>query len=104
MQCGVTGGTSGAGNGGDLVDPDPSQAGELVELLLSVVPDPGDDGPDCASRDPHQHGDRGLRRLCGSHPTWSSKNKVVTTLMSGPRDSGDGDAVDRASDTGRGCF
>ena len=31
--------------GADLVDPDPGQPGEPVELILGVVPGPGDDRP-----------------------------------------------------------
>ncbi len=48
---------------GDLINPDPPQVGELVMKLLRVIPDSGDDRPHRTPRDPHQLGDRGLRRL-----------------------------------------
>ncbi len=45
----------------DLIDPDPPQPGQTVMLGLDVSPDPGDDRPHGAPRDPHQLGHRGLR-------------------------------------------
>ena len=45
----------------DLIDPDPAQSRELVNPGGRIGGDPGDDRPDGAPRDPHQHHHRALR-------------------------------------------
>ncbi len=65
----------------DLISPDPPEVGELVMELLRVIPDSGDDRPDGAPRDPHQLGDRGLRRLGGKPRDGCIEVVGVTGLM-----------------------
>jgi len=50
---------------GDLVDPDPLQAGERVDPGRGVGPHPRDDHSDCAPSDPHQLGDCSFGTLGG---------------------------------------
>ena len=50
---------------GNLVDTDPGQVGELVVQSLGISPNPGDDRPERAPRDPHQLRDRRLGGLRG---------------------------------------
>jgi hypothetical protein len=47
----------------DLVDPDPREAVEQIDLKLGLDDHPLADPADRAPRDPHQQGDRGLARV-----------------------------------------
>ncbi len=78
---------------GDLINPDPRQVGELVIDLLRVIPDSGDDRPDGAPRDPHQLGDRSLRRLGGKPRDLCIEAVGVTGLMPGPRNGRHGHTI-----------
>jgi hypothetical protein len=49
----------------DLVDPDPVQPGEQIDLAAGFVAHALADGADRPPRDPHQLRDRGLRRVDG---------------------------------------
>ena len=69
---------------GDLIDADPAQVGELVVELLNAIPDPGDDRADCAPRDAHEFGDRGLGRLGGQPGDLRIEVMGVTDLVAGP--------------------
>ena len=73
---------------GDLIDADPSQAGEPVAEGLHVGPDPGDDRPDGAPGDAHQLGDRGLGALRGQPGHLLVEHHGVTGPVPGPRDGG----------------
>jgi hypothetical protein len=81
----------------DLVNPDPGEAGELVELLLGIGPNPGDDRADGAPGDAHQHSDGGLGCLRGQPRDLVIEEQRVTALMPGPRHGGDRDAMHPAA-------
>ncbi len=78
---------------GDLINPDPRQVGELVMKFAGVIPDSGDDCPDGAPRDPHQLGDRSLRRLGGKPRDLCIEVVGVTGLMPGPRNGRHGHTI-----------
>ena len=82
---------------GDLVDPDPPQPGEQVHLAGGVGPDPGDDRPDGAPRDPHQLGDRGLRALGGQPGHLLVEGQRVAGAVTGPGHLPHRRPVDRAA-------
>ncbi len=71
---------------GDLIDPDPLQAGQRVDPRGGVGPHPSDDGSDCAPGDSHQLGDRSLRALCGQPGHLLIERAGVSSAVSGPGD------------------
>ncbi len=81
---------------GDLINPDPPQVGERVIELLHVTPDPGDDRPHRTPRDPHQLGDRGLRRLSRQPGNVRVEVMGMPGLMPCPRNGRDRDTMDTA--------
>jgi hypothetical protein len=81
---------------GDLIDPDPAQPLEPVDQRVDVGPDPGDDRPDRAPRDPHQLGDRGLRRLRGQPRHLIVERVRMAGVVAGPGHVSDYHRVHRA--------
>jgi len=81
---------------GDLIDPDPRQAGERVEPGRGIGPHPSDDRSDCAPSDPHQLGDRGLRALGGQPGHLLVKRAGVSSAVAGPGNLPHGRPVNRA--------
>jgi len=72
---------------GDLVDPDPGQPAQPVEVGVDVGPHPGDDRPDGAPCDAHQLGHRGLGGL-GRQPRHGLVEGVgVACVVTRPRDT-----------------
>ena len=71
---------------GDLIDPDPPQAGERVDPGRGVGPHPSDDRSDCAPGDPHQLGDRFLGALRGQPGHLLVERAGVSSAVSGPGD------------------
>src|SRR5450830_384046 len=81
---------------GNLIDPDPGEAGELVVQFLGISPNPGDDRADRAPRDPHQLRDRRLGRLRGQPRDLRIEVVGVTGPVPGPRHGRDAHPVDAA--------
>ncbi len=72
---------------GDLINPNPSQVGERVIKLVRVIPYSGNDRPHRTPRDPHQLGDRSLRRLSRQPGDLRIEVMGMTGMVSGPRNS-----------------
>jgi hypothetical protein len=86
---------------GDLIDPDPGQAGEPVMQRLDVGPDPGDDRPHRAPRDPHQLRDRGLGALGRQPGDQVVEAEGVTRAVPSPRHRLHRDPVRQTAHPGR---
>ena len=73
----------------DLIDADPTQAGEQVAAVLLLGHHPLADPADRSPRDPHQLGDRGLVRVDGQPRDLILEAAGEARVMPGPRDGGD---------------
>src|SRR5262245_49885879 len=83
---------------GDLIDPDPPQAGQRVDAGGGVGPHPRDDDSDCAPSDPHQLGDCSLGALGGQPGHLLVETAGVSRAVSGPGDLSHRRPVDGAVD------
>jgi hypothetical protein len=72
----------------DLVDPDPTQAVEQIDLAASLVTDPLENAPDRAPRDAHQRRDRGFRAVARQPRDLILKAASEPTVVPGPRHRG----------------
>ena len=89
---------------GDLIDSDPPQAGEQIQVAGGVGPYARDDRADGAPGDPHQLRDRGLRALRGQPGDLLVEQLGVPGAVAGPRDLPDCGAMTRAVHSRRVCL
>ncbi len=86
---------------GDLVDTDPRHAFEPVDRAAGVRPDPGDDRPDRAPRDPHQSRRRGLRGDRRQPRDGVVERMRMARVVPGPRNGRHSDPMRAAGHPGR---
>jgi hypothetical protein len=77
----------------DLVDPDPPEFIEQIDLAHGLGGDPCDDRADRSPRDTHQLSDRGLRRIHGQPADLILKRACEPRVMPGPRHRADHDTM-----------
>jgi hypothetical protein len=83
---------------GDLIDPDPTQPFETVDVGFDVIVDPGDDRPDRSPRHPQQLTSRALRGSDSKPGRHRVEITGMASTVSRPRNSCDGRAVRSALD------
>lgn len=82
---------------GDLIDPDPLQIGEQVDLALRLGADPLADPPDRSPGEPQQLGDRGVRAVDRKPGDLVLELAGEAGAVAGPGDGADGDPVAAAA-------
>jgi hypothetical protein len=86
---------------GDLVDPDPAQAGQPITTAFSVRGDAGDDGAHAAPGDTHEFSDGGQVAARDQPGHLVLERPAEAAALPGPGHGGHHHAVPPAADSGR---